>query len=173
VVSSTTSNFCEGDHVRPDRQKHQSHVPGFYGQESLIPILVSNDTKVFLDMRLWTTLISAQMWAAVASAETLPDRVVSLLKDICVTPTSSEEKMTVGEKTAVKENWKLFRSRPAPKLREANLFFIESVQQQRPTENLGFHGFRISQRQKLGRNSQIDAMPQLTTRSESKNACPS
>jgi hypothetical protein len=65
-------------------------------------------------MRLSATLISAQMWVAVASAETLPDKVVSLLKDICVAPTSSEEKMATGEKTAVKENWKLFRSGPAP-----------------------------------------------------------
>lgn len=54
------------------------------------------------------------MWVAVASAETLPDRVVSLLKDICVAPISSEDKMAAGEKTAVKENWKLFRSEPAP-----------------------------------------------------------
>src|ERR1700753_3805510 len=65
-------------------------------------------------MRLGVTLISAQMWVAVASAETLPDRVVSILKDICVTPTSSEEKMAAGEKNAVKGNWKLLRSEPAP-----------------------------------------------------------
>jgi hypothetical protein len=65
-------------------------------------------------MRLSATLISAQMWVAVASAETLPDKVVSLLKDVCVAPTSSEEKIAAGEKTAVKENWKLFRSGPAP-----------------------------------------------------------
>jgi len=65
-------------------------------------------------MRLWVTLISAQMWVAVASAETLPDRVVSLLKDICVAPISSEEKMAAGEKSAAKENWKLLRSEPAP-----------------------------------------------------------
>lgn len=67
-------------------------------------------------MRLWATIISAQMWVAVASAETLPDKVVSILKDICVAPTSSEEKMAAGEKNAVKENWKLFRSGPAPML---------------------------------------------------------
>jgi hypothetical protein len=65
-------------------------------------------------MRLWVTLISAQMWVAVASAETLPDKVASLLKDICVAPTSSEEKMAAAEKNAVKENWKLLRSEPAP-----------------------------------------------------------
>jgi hypothetical protein len=65
-------------------------------------------------MRLWATLISAQIWVAVASAETLPDKVVSLLKDICVAPTSSEEKMTAGEKNAVQGNWKLLRSEPAP-----------------------------------------------------------
>lgn len=65
-------------------------------------------------MRFWATLISAQMWVAVASAETLPDKVVSILKDVCVAPISSEEKMTAGEKMAVKENWKLLRSEPAP-----------------------------------------------------------
>ncbi|HEV7410852.1 MAG TPA: hypothetical protein VGO01_20390 [Bradyrhizobium sp.] len=71
-------------------------------------------------MRLWATLISAQMWVAVASAETLPDKVVSTLKDICVSPTSSEEKMAAGEKNTVKENWKLFRSGPAPMLLQHN-----------------------------------------------------
>lgn len=65
-------------------------------------------------MRLWAALISAQMWVAVASAETLSDRVVSLLKGICVAPSSSEEKMAAGEKNAVKGNWKLLRSEPAP-----------------------------------------------------------
>jgi hypothetical protein len=60
------------------------------------------------------------MWVAVASAETLPDRAVSLLKDVCVAPTSSEEKMAAGEKIAVKENWKLFRSGPAPMLLQHN-----------------------------------------------------
>jgi hypothetical protein len=65
-------------------------------------------------MRLWATLISAQMWVAVASFETLPDNVVSILKDVCVAPTSSEEKMAAGEKNAVKKNWKLLRSEPAP-----------------------------------------------------------
>jgi hypothetical protein len=67
-------------------------------------------------MRLSATLISAQMWVAVASAETVPDKIVSLLKDIGVAPTSSEEKMVAGEKNAMKENWKLFRSGPAPML---------------------------------------------------------
>jgi hypothetical protein len=65
-------------------------------------------------MRLWVTLVSAQMWVAVASAEALPDKVVSILRDVCVAPTSSEEKMAAGEKNAVKENWKLLRSEPSP-----------------------------------------------------------
>jgi hypothetical protein len=61
-------------------------------------------------MRLLATLISMQMWVAAASAETLPDKVVSLLKEVCVVPTSSEEKMAAGKRNAAKENWKLIRS---------------------------------------------------------------
>jgi len=75
---------------------------------------VPTDVRCLFRHAPLVTLISAQMWVAFASAETLPDKVVSLLKDICVTPTSSEEKIAAGEKNAAKENWKLLRSEPAP-----------------------------------------------------------
>jgi len=65
-------------------------------------------------MRFTAALISTQLLASAVSAETLPDKVVSVLKDVCVTPTSSEAMLAAGEKLAAAENWKLVRSGPAP-----------------------------------------------------------
>ena len=65
-------------------------------------------------MRFAATLISAQMLAAVASAETPFDKIVSVFNEVCVAPASSEGRMVAGETNAAKENWKLIRSEPAP-----------------------------------------------------------
>jgi len=35
------------------------------------------------------------------------EKTVSILNEVRVAPTSSEERMAAGEKTALKENWKL------------------------------------------------------------------
>jgi hypothetical protein len=66
------------------------------------------------EMRFGAALISAQMLASVASAETLPEKMASLLQDVCVSPASSEARMAAGEKAAATENWKVIRSGPAP-----------------------------------------------------------
>lgn len=65
-------------------------------------------------MRFGATIISAQMLATVATAQTLSEKAVSVLNEVCVAPTSSEGVMATGEKTAVKDNWKLIRSEAAP-----------------------------------------------------------
>jgi hypothetical protein len=65
-------------------------------------------------MRFWATIISAQMLAAVAIAQTPPEKVVSILNEVCVAPNSSEAVMAAGEKTAAQEKWELIRSGPAP-----------------------------------------------------------
>jgi hypothetical protein len=58
-------------------------------------------------MRFGATIISAQMLATVAAAQTPSEKAVSILNEVCVAPTSSEWRTAAGEKTAVKENWKL------------------------------------------------------------------
>jgi hypothetical protein len=65
-------------------------------------------------MRFGATIISAQMLATVATAQTPSEKAVSILNEVCVAPASSEGRMAAGEKTAVKENWKLIRSEAAP-----------------------------------------------------------
>jgi hypothetical protein len=65
-------------------------------------------------MRFGATIISAQMLATVATAQTPSEKAVSILNEVCVAPTSSEGVMAAGEKTAVKDNWKLIRSEAAP-----------------------------------------------------------
>jgi hypothetical protein len=67
-----------------------------------------------IDMRFAATFISAQILASAVSAETLPEKVVAILMDVCVAPTSSEARMATGEKTAAAENWKLLWSGPTP-----------------------------------------------------------
>ena len=54
------------------------------------------------------------MLATVATAQTPSEKAVSILNEVCVAPTSSEGRMAAGEKTAVKDNWKLIRSEAAP-----------------------------------------------------------
>jgi hypothetical protein len=54
------------------------------------------------------------MLATVATAQTPSEKAVSILNDVCIAPSSSEAVMAAGEKTAVKENWKLIRSEAAP-----------------------------------------------------------
>jgi hypothetical protein len=58
-------------------------------------------------MRFWATIISAQMLATVATAQTPSEKAVSILNEVCVAPNSSEAVMAAGKKTSVKENWKL------------------------------------------------------------------
>src|SRR5882724_7786194 len=71
-------------------------------------IQFSPDEEGFsVDMRFGAALISAQMLASVASAETLPEKMASLLQDVCVSPASSEARMAAGEKAAATENWKV------------------------------------------------------------------
>jgi len=65
-------------------------------------------------MRFIATMISAQLLVTVATAQTPSAKAVSILNEVCVAPTSSEERMAAGEKTALKENWKLIRSEAAP-----------------------------------------------------------
>lgn len=65
-------------------------------------------------MRFWATIVSAQMLATVATAQTPSEKAVSILNEVCVAPVSSEFRMAAGEKTAVKENWKFIRSEAAP-----------------------------------------------------------
>jgi hypothetical protein len=65
-------------------------------------------------MRFWATIVLAQMLATVATAQTTSEKAVSILNEVCVAPASSEGRMAAGEKTAVKENWKLVRSEAAP-----------------------------------------------------------
>jgi hypothetical protein len=65
-------------------------------------------------MRFGATIISAQILATVATAQTPSEKAVSVLNEVCVAPNSSEERMAAGEKTAAKENWKLIRSEAVP-----------------------------------------------------------
>jgi len=65
-------------------------------------------------MRFGATIIAAQMLATVATAQTPSEKAVSILNEVCVAPTSSEERMTAGEKAAVKENWKQIFSEAVP-----------------------------------------------------------
>ena len=65
-------------------------------------------------MRFGATIIAAQMLVTVAIAQTPSEKAVSILNEVCVVPTSSEERMTAGEKAAVKENWKLIWSKAIP-----------------------------------------------------------
>ena len=65
-------------------------------------------------MRFIATMISAQLLATVATAQTPSEKAVSILNEVCVAPTSSEERMAAGEKAALKENWKLIGSKATP-----------------------------------------------------------
>jgi hypothetical protein len=65
-------------------------------------------------MRFAAALISTQMLVSAVSAETLPEKLVSILKDVCVAPKSPEAMMAVAERAAATENWTLIRSGPAP-----------------------------------------------------------
>jgi hypothetical protein len=65
-------------------------------------------------MRLLAAVISAQVLASAACAETLPEKIVGLLKDVCVAPLTAEAMMAAGEKFAAAGNWKLMGSGPAP-----------------------------------------------------------
>jgi hypothetical protein len=65
-------------------------------------------------MRFIATMISAQLLATVATAQTPSDKAVSILNEVCVAPTSSEERMAAGEKGALRENWKLIRAEATP-----------------------------------------------------------
>ncbi|MEA2822062.1 MAG: hypothetical protein QOJ86_4066 [Bradyrhizobium sp.] len=68
----------------------------------------------FLAMRFWAALLSGLMSVSVASAATLPEQIVSIIKEVCAAPISPEAMLTAGEKMAAAENWKLLRSEPAP-----------------------------------------------------------
>src|ERR1700722_4314295 len=65
-------------------------------------------------MRFIATIIAAQVLATVATAQTPSDKAVSILNEVCVAPTSSEERMAAGKKTALRENWKLIRADATP-----------------------------------------------------------
>ena len=65
-------------------------------------------------MRFIATMISAQLLATVATAQTPSEKAVSILNEVCVAPTSSEERMATAEKTALKDNWKLIGSKATP-----------------------------------------------------------
>jgi hypothetical protein len=68
-----------------------------------------------VDMRFAVTLLSTQILASAVAAETLSEKMVATLKEVCVAQTSSEAMMAAGEKTAAAENWKLLRSGPTPR----------------------------------------------------------
>ncbi|QIO31380.1 hypothetical protein [Bradyrhizobium sp. 1(2017)] len=59
-------------------------------------------------------VISAQILATVANAQTLSEKAVSMLNEVCIAPSSSEGKVAAAERHAAKENWKLVRSEAAP-----------------------------------------------------------
>lgn len=65
-------------------------------------------------MRLGATLITVQMLATVAHADTLSDAVVSVFDEVCVAPSSSGGRVTAAERRASERGWKLLRSEPAP-----------------------------------------------------------
>ena len=65
-------------------------------------------------MRFAVALMSAQMLASGASADTLADKMVATLESVSVAPASSEAMMAAGEKMAAAETWKLLRSGPSP-----------------------------------------------------------
>ncbi|HEX2727729.1 MAG TPA: hypothetical protein VHN20_18045 [Beijerinckiaceae bacterium] len=52
--------------------------------------------------------------SASAAAEPGADHVVALFKDVCISPATPAEMMSVGEKTAAASGWKVVRSGPAP-----------------------------------------------------------
>jgi hypothetical protein len=68
----------------------------------------------FLAMRFWAALLSGLMSVSVAPAATLPEQIVSIIKEVCAAPISPEAMLAAGEKMAAAENWKLLRSEPAP-----------------------------------------------------------
>jgi hypothetical protein len=65
-------------------------------------------------MHFCGALLSGLMFVSVASAVTLPEQIVSILKEVCAAPISPEAMLTAGEKMAAVENWKLLRSEPVP-----------------------------------------------------------
>lgn len=65
-------------------------------------------------MRFGAVLVSAQLLALGASAETQSDRAVSILNEVCVAQTASEARMAAAEKKAAAESWQLVKSGPAP-----------------------------------------------------------
>jgi hypothetical protein len=73
-------------------------------------------------MRFGAIIIAMLMPANVAMAQTPADKVVSVLNEVCVAPTSSEGKMAAGEAHAGREQWKLLRAEaaPAPLMRNEN-----------------------------------------------------
>src|SRR5450631_3595231 len=65
-------------------------------------------------MKFAAALLLTQVLATAVRAETLPEKLVAILKDVCLPPMSPEAMMAAGEKMAAAENWKLVRSGPAP-----------------------------------------------------------
>jgi hypothetical protein len=74
----------------------------------------ASKASVTADMRFTAALISTQMLVSAVSAEELPEKLVSIVREVCVAATSPEAMMAAGEKAAAEGNWKLVRSGPTP-----------------------------------------------------------
>jgi hypothetical protein len=66
-------------------------------------------------MRLAAIFIALLFLEAGAWASPLSDEVVSVFKDVCVSPANSDERMAAAEKRAKDDNWTLLVSRPVPR----------------------------------------------------------
>jgi hypothetical protein len=65
-------------------------------------------------MRLPAILIAVLASTSAVSAETIPERVVAMFKEICVVPAAPEDMIAAGERRAEVERWKLVKSGRGP-----------------------------------------------------------
>jgi hypothetical protein len=82
--------------------------------DSGVAVMHVSKGSSFLAMRFSGALLSGLVSVSVASATTLPEQIVSIIKEVCAAPISPEAMLAAGERMAAAENWKLLRSEPAP-----------------------------------------------------------
>ena len=91
---------------------------GFTGKNGAFRLQTAQKaSKVSWSMRLVAVLLSTQALLAAVSAvcaEPLTDRMVELLDQVCVTPTTPEGMIDAGNNAAAAEGWKLIGATPAP-----------------------------------------------------------
>src|SRR5262245_19891660 len=65
-------------------------------------------------MRLLAILIAILASVSAVAADSLPERVVQLFKEICIAPDTPEAMMAAGERLAAADGWRLIKSGRGP-----------------------------------------------------------